>query len=431
VNQNSISITPRRNAKYYADYGYGVVLNSTTRLSFTNNNVTSKGTATYNILMDHSNNNIISTNVFKVKGSQPYGVSSVYSTHNTIKENIFDITMKNYGTTNDVMYSQLIAPGDDGVLLSKKSHNNSITANTIKTNAQWAVYVDNDSVQNNVTNNSLQSNMTYGDKAVKNESKALVQNNYLYPIKCSAKNVDGVVGGKITLIAYMSSRTSDVSNVTATFRLGSTNVGTSKITGGKATVTYQIPTYWRAGNYDVMVVMGGTNFQNSTARATATITKNQTKTLITADKVLGTPGSTVQMNAAVKDVLGNNMNGKVDFILNGTTMATQMLTDGKANYSYKIPSNSPITTMPLVIRYHGNDQYAPSNLSTILGVQDKVTASVYYSNATIGSPITFGAKFTVKNKTLTGGKVAVKINGLTIGTTNIVNGIATYDYVVP
>ncbi|MBO7719699.1 MAG: Ig-like domain repeat protein, partial [Methanosphaera sp.] len=353
------------------------------------------------------------------------------STHNTIKGNIFDITQKEYGTIVGYAHADSIPAGDQGVFLSKKSHNNSVTANTIKTNAEWPVLIDYDSVQNNVTNNSLQGKKYFGDKAVKNESKALIQNNYLYPIKCSAKNVDGQVGGKITLVAYMSSRTKDVSNVTATFRLGDTTVGKSKITDGKATISYTIPTYWRAANYDIIVVMGGTNFQNSTARATATITKNQTKTVITANKVLGTPGSTVQMNATVKDNLGNNMNGKVDFILNGTKLATKTLTDGKVSHSYKIPANSPITTIPLVIKYYGNDQFAESNISTILGVQNTVVASVYYSNATIGSPITFKAKFTQNGKALTSGKVAVKINGLTIGTTNIVNGIATYNYVVP
>ena len=430
VNQNTLTITPRRSAKYYADYGYGLVLNSTVRLNFTNNNVTSKASSTYNVLLDHSDYIKICENIFKVKGTKPYGVASTLSTHNTIRENIFDITMKNYGTTTPID-EQVIDSGDYGVYLSKKSHNNSVTANTIKTNALWAVMVGEDCVQNNITNNSLQSNKTFGDRAVKNESKALIQNNYLYPIKCSAKNVDGIVGSNITLIAYMSSRTKDLSNVTATFRLGDVVVGKSKITDGKVSVVYQIPSYWRAANYDIIVVMGGTNFQNSTARATATITKNATKTVITANKVLGTPGSTVQMNATVRDIYGNNMNGKVDFILNGTKVATKTLTDGKATYSHKIPSNSPITTMPLVIKYHGNDQFAPSDLSTILGIQNKVMATVYYSNATIGSPIVFKAKFTQNGKALTAGKVAVKINGLTIGTCNIVNGMATYNYVVP
>ncbi|RAP50188.1 MAG: hypothetical protein BZ133_06200, partial [Methanosphaera sp. SHI613] len=275
--QNSITITPRRSAKYYADYGYGLVLNHTTRLNFTNNNVTSKAASTYNVMIDHSNNNVITDSIFKVKGTYPYGVASTSSTHNTITNNIFDITMKNYGTTTSI-YPAQISNGDYGVFLTKKSHNNSITSNTVKTNAQWAVMIDEDCVQNNVTNNSLQANKTFGDNAVKNKSSARIQNNYLYPIKCSAKNVDGIVGGKITLVAYMSSRTKDTSNVTATFRLGDVVVGKSKITDGKASVNYQIPDYYRSANYDVIVVMGGTNFQNSTARATATITKNQTKT---------------------------------------------------------------------------------------------------------------------------------------------------------
>jgi len=229
----------------------------------------------------------------------------------------------------------------------------------------------------------------------------------------------------------MSSRTKDLSNVTATFRLGSTTVGKSKFTDGKTTITYDIPSYWRAGNYDIIVVMGGTNFQNSTARAIATIAKNATKTVITANKVLGTQGSTVQMNVTVKDIYGNNMNGKVDIILNGTKLATKTLTDGKATHSYKIPANSKITTLPLIFRYYGNDQFAENNLTTILGIQNTVVASVYNASATIGSPITFKAKFTQNGKALTSGKVAVKINGLTLGTTNIVNGIATYDYVIP
>ena len=431
VDQNTITITPRKSNRYYADYGYGVVFESCRNLTLTNNNITAKGAATYATELYHTHYNTIENNTFKIKGTQPYGVASEASTHNTIKGNIFDITQKEYGTIVGYAHSDSIPAGDQGVFLSKKSHNNSVTANTIKTNAQWPVYIDYDSVQNNVTNNSLQGNKTFGDKAVKNESKALIQNNYLYPIKCSAKNVDGQVGGKITLVAYMSSRTKDVSNVTATFRLGGTTVGTSKITDGKATITYSIPNYWRAGNYDIIVVMGGRNFQNSTARATAAITKNATKTVITANKVLGTPGSTVQINATVKDTLGNNMNGKVDIILNGTKLATKTLTDGKITHSYKIPSNSPITTLPLVIKYLGNDQFAESNISTILGIQNQVVASVYNSNGTVGSPITFKAKFTQNGKALTSGKVAVKINGLTIGTTNIVNGIATYNYVIP
>jgi len=433
VDTNSFTVTPRRSAAKYADYGYGLTLESCTNTTYSNNNLTTKGAAAYNIEFYHTNNNTVINNNFKVKGTYPYGAGGEASSDNIIQSNIFEITQKNYGNVRNATHTDSVPIGDQGIMFNLRSYRNTITQNTVKTNSNSsAVELGVNTVNNTVTNNSLQNAKTFGDKAVKsNHSSNIVKNNFLYPIKIGVMKATGKVNGTITLTATMSTRTTDTKNITATFRLGSTTIGKTNITNNKAVLTYNIPSYWRAGTYDIRVTMGGTNFQNNTGSNKAVITEDAITTVVKVNKVLGTAGSTVTINATVNDIYNNTMKGNVEFIVNGKSLGTKTLTDGKAAMQYKIPANMASNTYPVVVKYLGSSGYLASNASTILGVQTPVVCTVSRANGTIGHPTTFTAKFTANGKAVNGGKVAIKINGLTIGTATVKNGVVNYKYNLP
>ncbi|RAP47495.1 MAG: hypothetical protein BZ135_02100, partial [Methanosphaera sp. rholeuAM6] len=182
-------------------------------------------------------------------------------------------------------------------------------------------------------------------------------------------------------------------------------------------------------------------------------------TVVTVSKVSGTVGETIKLTATVKSVDGTKVTGgTVVFKINGKTLKTTDTISGNANsrkvsvkngvatYSFKAPAE--LSKMKNIsATYSGTDGFA-SNKSAV------IKSSVALRNATLSvsvnpsrqqqyKTITFTAKI-IDVKT---GKavmendksyVIFKINGKTLKDskgneikTQVKNGVATYNYVVP
>ncbi len=175
---------------------------------------------------------------------------------------------------------------------------------------------------------------------------------------------------------------------------------------------------------------------NNTTTVTTYKTATKTTTLntkITVNSVTLHSYEKYTIVATVADSDGNYVNsGYVAFKINGITIAHANVTNGKATITYTVPALLAKNYTVQVI-YSGTDNLSSSTGYGTLSVEQYSTvAHVTAISGTTNSTITLRAVI----KTTTGafvksGKVAFKINGTTIGTAYITNGVATLNYTIP
>lgn len=169
----------------------------------------------------------------------------------------------NYGPTSSALHADVIPYGKEGIMLMKDSYRNKIMYNTINTNAtEYAVKLTEQAINTTVKENSIISSKYHGDDAVSNGHKTnIVSNNFKYFTNITAYPSTGTVGYPITIKAKVTSTTSDVSNLTVTFRIGLTQLGSAKVNNGIAQITVNSTSFLKPTIYTLIATVGGTNFQ--------------------------------------------------------------------------------------------------------------------------------------------------------------------------
>ncbi len=255
-------------------------------------------------------------------------------------------------------------------------------------------------------------------------------------------NITATAGDKITLTAKVT--TDDNKNVNygkVAFKINNITVGYANVTNGTAQLVYQIPSTWTDSKYDISVVYGETGvYKAASESGILTLNQNNLKTAsATSTKVSVTSfsanaGSTVTINATVKTTGGSNVkSGKVAFKINGNTIGYSNVSNGKVSYKYKIPLTWTDQSYTITVVYGGNSDYQKSTGTGKLSLKD-ISSTTTLSNITsnAGKTITLQAKITASNNaTVNGGKVSFKINGKTIGTVKVSNGVAKLSYTIP
>ncbi len=231
-----------------------------------------------------------------------------------------------------------------------------------------------------------------------------------------------------------------VKSGTVAFKVNGVTIGKSTVDNGVATLNYVIPASWSKESYTITVVYGETKIYGSTT-ATGTLkltiatagqtSKTSTKMSINSETLH--PYEKYVMTATVVDKNGNYVNsGIVAFKVNGITIGHASVSNGKATIVYTVPALLAKDYTVTVI-YGGTDNLASCKSTGILTVQQ-------YDTTAYVSPLSSKASGNVTLrtvlKTTTGafvksGTVAFKINGITVGTASVVNGVATLKYTIP
>ena len=434
VKNNNFTLYAYKNSTSRGDYVYGITLENSTNSTVINNNVKSAGSALYNIELFDSSYNIIRNNTFNGEGTHPYGIAGYRANDNIINNNKFTLRKMNYGETASALHADAIPAGDEGIMLMYNSFRNTITENTVDTNASSsAVLLTEQCINNTVKENALKSSNKIADASVTNNHKTnTVSNNFLHFVNIKVDPIRATIGDEITFKAHVSSTTNDLSNVTVTFRLGSNIVGSARVVNGVSTYKYNLSTLWRPTVYEIRAIAGGTNFQNKTAINQANFNNTIIKTVVKVARVQKVPNSKVNLTANITDIKGGKIGtGNAVFYLDGTKLKTVPVTLGQASFVYKIKANAPSTVHNITVKYLGSNDYAPSEGSNKLGVQTKVLLSLANDTAKVGHYKELTAKFTANGQPVTKGKVAIKINYVTIGFANITNGVVKYNYLLP
>lgn len=433
VESNTITVTGNKNSTNKGDYVHGVILENSTSSTISKNKITATGSGIYAIELFDSSKNQILSNKITATGTNPYGIAGYRSSNNNIKENQFTLRKVNYGSSTSAKHSDVIPVGDQGIMLMYSSSSNTITQNKIDTNATTTVKLADQSSNNVVKNNSLKAKSKYADKSVvSGHSSNKISNNFLHFVNFTVKPVSAYLGKKVTITATVKSTTSDLKNLTATFKLGSNVIGKSKVSKGKATLSYKVSTLLKATTYQLSVSVVGTNFQNATAITQATFKKAPAKTKVKVAKVLNTAGSKVKLTANITRANGGKIgSGKAEFYLSNKKLATVKVKLGVASYTYKIPAKTTSKVYPIKVVYLGTNDFASSSGSNKLGVQTKSAVSIKKHVATLGKPVVIKAKITANKKAIKSGKVAIKINNKKIANAKISKGVIKYKYTVP
>ncbi len=176
---------------------------------------------------------------------------------------------------------------------------------------------------------------------------------------------------------------------------------------------------------------------NNVTSQSKTSSKVKTSNLISTNTVINPinahVSTKIQLNATVEDKYGFNMNsGTVRFRINGATIGVTNVTNGIASLYYYTPRTAGNYTIQAV--YSGNGNYLASQKSTILynNAVTYTTVSMPYITSNPSTKIQLNA--TVKDKNgnyINTGTVRFRINGATIGVTNVTNGIASLYYYTP
>ena len=218
------------------------------------------------------------------------------------------------------------------------------------------------------------------------------------------------------------------------FKINGKTIGTANVSNGGAKITYTIPDSWKSTNYNITVVYGQNDYyKNSTGSGILKI-ESKTTPKITINSTSAVSGQSATLITTLTDGSGNLVNGgKVAFKLNGKTIGTANVTKGVAKLTYSMPSgwngNYNIT-----IVYGGYGKYNSATKTTTIKVEkpvsSKITLDTTYATSGKSTVITATITDGSGNK-VTGGKVAFKLNGKTIGTANVTNGVAKLTYTMP
>lgn len=136
--------------------------------------------------------------------------------------------------------------------------------------------------------------------------------------------------------------------------------------------------------------------------------------------------------------LPDNINGKSTIKVNGKTILNKTLTiaNGKQTFDYTIPGNwnKNNYTMNIILQT-STGQTLRKNITLTIPKRN-ITASISIINSKnktqVGDTIQIVATIKTGNSSVTGGRVAFKINGITIKTNvAVVNGKAVINYTIP
>ena len=433
VESNTFNVVANKNSTAHGDYGYGIVLENSTTSTIQKNKINVDAAAVYAIEAFNTPDNIILQNTIKANATYPYGVAAYMIDKNLISNNTITLRKVNYGDITTASHADAIWAGDDGIYFMSACKNSNITYNTINTNAAATVRLDDTSRTNRVTENSLVANTSFGDESVINQHDSNnVSNNFIYFVNVTVSPLTSYIGETVTINATVKSTTTDLKNLTATFTLGTNEIGNATITNGVARLTYTISTFYRPTTYQISVTVKGNNFQNTTGIAQATFVKVPEKTVTKVAKVLTPTGSTATLTANITTATGGKIGvGEAEFYMDGNKIATVDVNLGVAEYNLKLPVNAPNVVHSIQVKYLANNDYENSTGSNILGVQSPSTVTVTNHTATIGQNVNFKANVTSGSAAVKSGTVNVYINDINVANATISNGVASKTFNVP
>jgi hypothetical protein len=240
-------------------------------------------------------------------------------------------------------------------------------------------------------------------------------------------------GDPVTLSATVAPKSgSGTPGGTVTFLSGSTNLGSSSLTGGVA--TFAMSTSGLAnGAYSISASYAGDSSNAPSASAPVIITVTgtyATQTTLTASPPAPVQGQNVSLKAVVNEVSGSNTPaGTVSFLYGPLQIGTAQLIHGSATLTAS-SAGLPADLYSIKAHYVGDSQDLSSTSSAVsvnLKASTAVLLSASPSSVTAGQNVTLTATVRQTSGSGTpGGNVSFIANGSTLGSATVFGGVATF-----
>ncbi len=351
-------------------------------------------------------------------------VSSTSTTQSTGTNSSTSKSLSTSSSTTQSSNTDVSTTESDGKVNSSSQSDYKADITTQTSNTNTTSSIDEVSVSNDTESFSSINNIT-SDKSLKEDAKA----NLTIKVGSMTATVDDSVVFKANVTA---SNGVVVNNVSGVFKINDVSIGNVTVTNGVAQLKYTIPN-WSAKDYTISFKVGETQTTNSAeANSTLTIYKNAVKASVNSLTTM--PNTQVTFKASVNYTNGTPLTGNVKgvFKINGVTIGYGYVNDGVATYTYSVPAWSAKNYTITFTVGESRTSLEGSAKGVLTLYKDNVTVSMSSYNAKPNSQITIKATaYYSKGVALDGQKVCFKLNGVTIGSTRVVNGVAQINYTTP
>lgn len=420
--------------------------NDTTALQSTSNNVVKNTTSTTSnsATTSTSNVNTTNTNVITKVSNTTTNDKSVKSSSGTANSTS---TVKQSSTKTSV-YNVTSSRGSKITLKSLVTTSNGVNVKNgtvvFKLNGKSIgnATVSNGGAKLTYTIPSNWTNLNYTITAVytgnsnyarsTGTSTLTLKSNLTTQVKVT--DVTAVQGNKVTFKAVITTTEGSlVKTGKVAFKINGKTIGTVIVSNGGTTLTYTIPNNWK-NNYTLTVKYGQNDYYKSSTGTGQLKVQAKTNPTIAINTTSVISGQSTTLITTITDGSGKLINGgKVAFKVNGKTLGTANVTKGVAKLTYTIPSNWK-GKYNITVVYGGYSSYNSYTKTTTLNVESKVGTKITINTTSVknGTSTTLIATVTDgSGNKVSGGKAVFKLNGKTVGTVNVTNGVAKLAYTIP
>lgn len=242
------------------------------------------------------------------------------------------------------------------------------------------------------------------------------------------------VGTSVTFTASVSSATAGTITGTATFKDGTTTLGTGPVSAGKATFSTSSLTQ---GSHSVTAVYSGdANFGTSTSTAVGQVVngtnKASTTTVVISSKNPSTTGQSVTFTATVSSATAGAISGTVTFFDGASTLGTGSV--GAGGVATFATTSLTAASHSITAQYGGDANFAISTspaLAQVVNAAAKAATSTALTSApnpsTNGQSVTFTATTTSTTAGTITGTTTFLDGATSLGTGTVgTNGVATF-----
>ena len=286
-----------------SNVAYGINLEASQESNIIKNTFTLNSDAVYCLEAFTSNGNTIDSNNFDANGKQVYGIVFSSSNNNNVTKN--KISAMGTGEPIGINLDSIPA-GNAGMFLKSTSTNNTIKENNITSLKGYAIIVDNEAVDNEISKNYLDSEKGFGNNAINNTKINIIDGNYRYTFNVKLNDVTANYLEILTV-----SMDIDSGSFVKFFIIEKTTdnvikeIGNTTSVNGKATVNYRMDV--GKGKVRIKAVYSKENYLE--AESIASLTINAGTPVVSFDDVSASTGGKANLIATVKDDLGRGVSG--------------------------------------------------------------------------------------------------------------------------
>ena len=219
------------------------------------------------------------------------------------------------------------------------------------------------------------------------------------------------------------------------FKINGLTIGDAfRTNGGLVKYDYNIPIY-SSKDYTINFVYGGNSkYEATRSEGILTLTKLNTHATIKLNRTSLAQGESVLFSVNIKNELKNGIQDAFVIKINGQSIGSNKTgSDGNGYLYYTIPSTYKINNYTVQLVYGDTNTALGKRVNTTLRVNNptRITLNGIAKTQTSGV-LKLKSKVVDKlRNNVTSGEVVYKINGITMGSSNVTNGISEFEYQLP